>query len=149
MEEDIIILALTLYREARGESKEGQIAVANVIANRVKKNHSSFYAECVKPLQFSSMTSKGDSQLVVWPDLASAIWLGCKNIAYAAVNGDLPDTTNGSTLYYAPNSIAFGNGKTISLKDGSRVPFPKTWNPERVDEQGKIGNHIFFREVSL
>ena len=35
--EAIDIMAKTLYGEARGEGKEGQIAVANVIKNRVKK----------------------------------------------------------------------------------------------------------------
>ena len=35
--EAIDIMARTIYGEARGEEEEGQIAVGNVIKNRVKK----------------------------------------------------------------------------------------------------------------
>lgn len=144
MEEDIVVLALTLYRECRGEPRPGQVAVANVIANRVKRDRIGFYRECVKPLQFSSITAKGDSQLTVWPDLTDPAYLNVKNISRAAVNGDLPDTTNGCTLYYNPKSIA--TGKVIAV-NGVETPFPSGWNANRVDVEGYIGNHIFMREV--
>jgi spore germination cell wall hydrolase CwlJ-like protein len=144
-EVDIVILSLTLWREARGESPEGKTAVANVIANRVKKNKSSFYEECVKPKQFSSMTSPGDSQLILFAKPSDPSWITCQNLAYSAVMGSLPDITNGSTLYYNPKSIKTDH--TIALGDGAVVPFPEPWSVHHVSETGFIGNHLFLREV--
>lgn len=145
MEEDLVILALTLYRECRGEPREGQIAVANVIANRAKKNNTSVYDECVKPLQFSSMTSRGDSQLVIWPHLANTAYMQCKNIAFAVVHTGLPDTTNGSTLYFNPKSLY--QSKPLLLPTGEKTLMPLKWNAERMAFEARIGNHLFFREV--
>jgi spore germination cell wall hydrolase CwlJ-like protein len=48
----LICLALSLHIEARGESKEGKIAVASVIMNRVQASNSTVCAEITKPGQF-------------------------------------------------------------------------------------------------
>ncbi|CAF0809757.1 unnamed protein product, partial [Didymodactylos carnosus] len=37
--DEIDVLTRTVWGEARGESEEGQAAVAHVILNRVKKSH--------------------------------------------------------------------------------------------------------------
>lgn len=47
------VLALTIYGEARGECIEGQIAVGNVIRNRVNSEHKTFKEICLAPQQFS------------------------------------------------------------------------------------------------
>ena len=51
--EQIIWLAICLYHEARGESVDGQIAVAHVIMNRVEKDGKSVKDIVLKPWQFS------------------------------------------------------------------------------------------------
>lgn len=43
----------TIYLEARGESLEGKIAIAEVIRNRAFKRGLSFEAVCLQPKQFS------------------------------------------------------------------------------------------------
>ena len=54
---DLEIGALTIRAEARGETLEGQVAVAHVIINRVKARHrreSTISGVCLEPLQFSA-----------------------------------------------------------------------------------------------
>ena len=137
---DLFMLTLTLYREARGEGTLGMIAVGCVIRNRVERNRSSYYAECTKPLQFSSITAKADSQLTLYPPTLDAY----AKIAQGIIDGSLIDSTHGSTLYYAPDSII--TGQTI-LVDNKPIPFPKIWNKGRVEIEGFVGRHLFLREV--
>ena len=125
------MLALCIYREARGEGTEGQIAVACVIRNRVRRNMTSYYSEIVKPWQFSSITAKGDPQLSVWPNILDTTWKQCQDIAAEVANGTVPDPTGGATLYYADS-----------------IPFPASWNRSKVAETVKIGHQTFFREVA-
>lgn len=47
------LLALTIWGEARGEPIEGQLAVANVIKNRVSSDGGDYYDVILKPKQFS------------------------------------------------------------------------------------------------
>jgi len=61
------LLALMLWREARGESDEAKIAVAHTVVNRVA--HPGWWGRTVddviaKKWQYSSMTDPGDPQLV-------------------------------------------------------------------------------------
>ncbi len=142
---DYALLALCLWREARGEGYAGQVAVACVVRNRRLKRHTSFFAEIVKPWAFSSITAIGDSQLTKYPvDLDSA-WLQCQQIAQAVADGEISDTTGGATLYWNPDGIE--SNVTFQLKDGSIVDFPKSWNPKVVEETVKIGAHVFLKEL--
>ena len=54
---DFEIMAKTIYGEARGETREGQIAVACVIFNRFRSGKwfsaKTLAGVCLKPLQFS------------------------------------------------------------------------------------------------
>lgn len=126
---DIFMLSLCLWREARGDGDAGMTAVGCVVRNRVHRRNSSFYAEVVRRLQFSSITATGDPQLIVYPQALDAAWVKAQLLAAGIINGSIADTTEGSTLYYA-NSI----------------PFPKDWNKAVLTATVTVGNQFFFRE---
>lgn len=65
-EAQVLCLALTIFNEARGESDKGQLAVANVIINRVKQHNSSICSEVKKPKQFSFRKSKKPKNRKEW-----------------------------------------------------------------------------------
>lgn len=127
---DYFMLALCMWREARGEGISGMIAVGCVARNRVNKHSSSFYIEIVKPLQFSSITDKGDSQLGLYPNIHDAAMLEAIQLAEAIIHNRVTDPTLEATLYY----------------DDS-ITFPKSWNPSRVMATIKIGRFNFYKEV--
>lgn len=132
---DFFMLALCLYREARGEGDAGMTAVGCVVRNRVRRRNSSFYAEIVRPLQFSSITDGGsakrkvDRQLSLYPAALDAAWVKAQAIAKDIISGLAPDVTNGATMYYA-----------------NTIPFPETWDKSKLISTGRVGNQFFFRE---
>lgn len=140
------MLSLCLWREARGEGSEGQTAVACVIRNRVIKNSTNYYAEIVKPWQFSSITAKGDPQLGLFPSAFDKQWEQCQEIAQNVIFGQIQDVTGGATLYWNPKGIE--SNHTFTTLMGSTVAFPDSWNPHKVSETVQIGDHIFLKELA-
>ncbi len=126
---DIFMLSLCLYREARGDGYNGMVAVGCVVRNRVNKRGSTYYAEVVRPWQFSSITAHGDPQLCLYPAEADTSWIEAQTIAAKVCDGSITDTTGGATLYYA-NSI----------------PFPASWNKAVLTATVTVGNQFFFKE---
>lgn len=98
---DQVVLALTIWRENRGGGYPGMQSVANVILNRARHRGTSPYEECVRPWQFSSLTAKGDPELILWPAVGDTSWAVAQSIAQSAMNGTLDDITQGATSYYA------------------------------------------------
>ena len=141
---DYFMLSICLWREARGEGNTGQLAVACVVRNRVKKNSSSYFEEIVKPWQFTSITGTGDPELTLFPNLKDQIWPQSQVISQSVIDNKTDDITGGATLYYNPKGIK--SNKTIKLTDGSIVPFPQTWDESKVEQTAVIGKHIFFIE---
>lgn len=139
------VLPLTLWREARGEGHAGMAAVCAVIMNRVAKHGSTPEQECLKPLQFSSMTAPGDPERNVYPSAADPSWVDAQEIASNAEAKLLVDPTDGATLYYAPRSIE--QVCLYTLPSGQKIAFPPHWNPHVVQYTVTIGHHVFFREV--
>jgi hypothetical protein len=76
-------------------------SVANVIMNRAAKRRTDAYTECVRPMQFSSLTAKGDPELTLWPADNDPQWLEAIALAGQAAVGTLEDITDGATSYYA------------------------------------------------
>lgn len=136
--------ALCCWRENRGGGRLGMQSVLNVLANRAKRDNTSMYAEAVRKLQFSSMTARGDSQTVLWP-LEGDPWYAIAE--EMAQNVDLPDITNGSVDYYAPDGLAEGEYKEITLPNGQAVKFPASWNPSRYLFEAEIAGQLFWKET--
>ncbi|WP_454191960.1 cell wall hydrolase [Paenibacillus sp. Marseille-Q7038] len=108
-------LAKAINGEARGESLEGQVAVAAVILNRVQSNQfpSSIKEVILHPRQF---TAVDDGQYNLTPN--SSAYIAAKR----ALNGE--DPTEGALYYYNPK---------IATSAWSKArPIIKT-----------IGNHVF------
>jgi spore germination cell wall hydrolase CwlJ-like protein len=116
-------LASAVYFEARGESLEGQLAVAEVILNRVA---SSRYPDTVcevveQPWQFSFVNATGR---IPNADRASQAWSKAVAIARIAQAGTA-DAVDSDVLWYHADYVSPSWGR-------------------RLARQEKIGVHIFY-----
>ncbi len=100
---DRTFLALTIYREARGEPRDGKIGVAMTMKNRVSRP--SWWGKDVqgvlfKKWQYSSLTDPKDRQLTVWPVANDPIWQECLTIACDALDDKLNNPVPGADSYF-------------------------------------------------
>ena len=100
---DLAFLALTIWREARGESLEAKAGVAYCIMNRV--NRPSWWGRDItsvvfKRWQFSSMTDSRDRQLTTWPATDDKSWVDSLMTAFGAMNGTLENPVPGADSYH-------------------------------------------------
>lgn len=116
-------VAVAIYHEARGESLEGQLAVANVIMNRARSGrYPSTWCEVVKqPAQFS-FVRRGRFPSV---DEDSAAWQRAQSIArIAALN--IAAEVGPDVLWYHADYVSPSWGKRLTVAE-------------------KVGTHIFYR----
>ena len=113
-EDDVDILARTIYGEARGEGQEGMEAVACVVMNRYKdhKWYTGYVLQdqrkiadiaqtCLKRFQFSCWNKNDPNYWAVRTvDKSNPIFRQCLAIAERAVAGELADCTNGAVYYH-------------------------------------------------
>jgi hypothetical protein len=130
---EISLLALTLYREARGESYEAKIAVAHTVKNRL--DHPGWWGNdwisvLTRKWQYSSLTDPNDKQLTTWPKASDAAFAECLTIAERAVTGVSNSSLKGIDSYYDD-----------SLQGDQRPKWAKE-HPERF--VGKIGRLNFY-----
>lgn len=100
---DVTFLALTVWREARGESEEGKIAVAMSIINRVKSPSwwgNDVQSVIFKKWQYSSLTDPKDPQLTTWPKTNDKSWSDCLCIAYDVLFNLVPNSAPSADSYY-------------------------------------------------
>lgn len=147
---DILIGALTIDGEARGESQEGRVAVAHSILNRCAARKwwgqkvsgypdHSIAAVCLKPMQYSCWNT-GDPNSVRLRNLRimyrEAIQdKGCRASLKAlidAMDGFEPDQTLGSTHYL-----------TMRLHESGKAP---AWSKDA--DWIQIGKHRFFKGIN-
>jgi N-acetylmuramoyl-L-alanine amidase len=133
-EQEVDILARTLWGEARSEGKESMEAVASVILNRVQvaRRHRRYWwgntitQVCLKPYQFSCW-NKNDPN---YPKLKAVTnedmhFMTALRVARRAVLGMVVDKTGGATHYH-----------TIDIK-------PAWVRHEKPTI--RIGRHLFYR----
>lgn len=131
------VFALVIWREARGEGRDGMRAVAHVIYNRVVASHLPDQWDDVieAKWQFSSMTAPGDSQLVVWPKQPNPEFEDAMQIAELIYMGGDFDITDGAHFYAnldaVPSTSSFW--KTVA---NNIAEHPMTV---------KIGHHTFYK----
>ena len=115
-------LAKAIYFEARGESIEGQLAVAEVVLNRAASGRypTDLCSVITQPWQFSFI-SKGRFPA---PDLGSESWRKAVAIARIA-QAKLADSLPSDVLWYHADYVAPSWGK-------------------RLNRTAKIGLHIFY-----
>jgi len=100
---DKTFLALTVWREARGETKEVQAGIAHVVLNRVARPSwwgKDIMSVCFKKWQFSSLTDPNDRQLTTWPASSDPSWQQCLQVASDVVDGIVKNPVPGADSYY-------------------------------------------------
>ena len=101
---DLAFLALTVWREARGESSVAKLAVAYSILDRV--THPTWWGRDVQSVvfkrwQYSSLTAPNDPQLVTWPlDSSDLAWIDCLLQATAALANTSPNPAPMADSYF-------------------------------------------------
>ena len=115
--EAITCLATNIYHEARGESAQGQVAVAHVTFNRMKsRRFPNTICDVVYQAVYSTWWYESHGRLVpvrykcqfTWfcdgksdrINTESTSWKNAKRIAWEVMYNGLPDPTNGSTHYF-------------------------------------------------
>lgn len=118
---DMKCLAGAVYFEAKGESLEGQLAVARVIINRAKSGRfaSSLCGVVYQPSQFSFVRGGGMPPIRI----DSRDWREAVAIAQIAAQGEWDSLAEGA-LYFHARRVSPGWGKT---------------------RLASIDNHIFYR----
>jgi N-acetylmuramoyl-L-alanine amidase len=118
IEAAILCLATTLYHEARGEPLDGQLAVAEVILNRVEDPRwpSTVCEVVIEPRQFRLLGPVDDYDS--YSELLS--------LAVEILDGTRELLSISSTHFYS----------------GSKEPF---W-AKTMTQDGRIGGHLFFTE---
>lgn len=99
------LLALCIWREARGEPYQGKLGVAWVIRNRAL--HPSWYGHdweeiILKPSQFSSF-NPNDPNAVKFPGdpAKEPDWAECLSVAQDVYSNAIADPTGGAINYHA------------------------------------------------
>ena len=125
MTDEANCIAVAVYHEARGESLEGQLAVAKVIMNRAAsgKYPTSWCGVVKQPWQFSFVNPRTGYMPSV--DQASAAWRKALGVTRLAV-ADAVSSVPGDCLWYHADYVAPSWGRRLT----------------RVE---KIGAHIFYR----
>jgi N-acetylmuramoyl-L-alanine amidase len=116
-------LATAVYFEARGESLEGQLAVARVVMNRAASNrYPPDWCSVVKqPAQFS-FVRHGEFPSI---DTGSAAWARAQGVARLAMANVIPSVSS-DVLWYHATYVAPSWGRRLNMVE-------------------KIGAHIFYR----
>lgn len=121
-------LALNIYHEARGESLDGQVAVAQVVMNRV--GDAEFPDQVCEVVRQGGERPRDRCQFSWWCDGRGdrpedlAAWTGSKDLARRILAGSLDDPTGGALWHHAEHVAP-------------------DWDMDII-RQAKIGRHVFY-----
>ena len=124
---DLLCLALNVYREARNQPIEGQLAVAHVTLNRYETSDLPTICDIVFKTGNFAWT-KDPKVVQEWPH-DEAAWEMAQRVAHQALVDPKADPVKGSTYFH-----------TVSTDPD--------WVPGLV-RVGRIGDHVFYRERNL
>lgn len=125
----LFVLALAVWREARGESHRGKLLVAQTIENRVKDSRwpDNYRSVILQPWQFSAF-NKGDPNALEFPKENDPAWAQALDAAEEVMRADPPFTV---ANHYLTRALFFSGSKP-SWADESKV----------ADREGR---HVFIR----
>ena len=136
--EALMCMALNIYHEAKNQSMLGQIAVGQVVMNRVEdRRFPNTVCEVVK----QAVTYKGTDVPVLHK---------CHFSWYCDGKDDIPDDETGwATAQYVAGSILYAN-KHRGITEGAThyhasYVRPKWTRDRGMNHIGRIGAHIFYR----
>lgn len=124
-QEDMVLLGMCIWGEARGENREGKEGVAWVVKNRIE--HPRWWGKTLKevilkPYQFSSFLSRDPNASKLLHPLtfdSSKIWDECYLIGCGVMEGTIPDPTGGADHYFdvsiLPPKWATSGKKTLDI----------------------------------
>lgn len=130
------VIAQTVLLEAEGESFEGKLAVAFVIANRMKARNQSAYKVCWDPWQFSCWQISLDKLASRFANASPQHTGDCWIAVELATSGMRRDPTNGAQFYLNVEL-------TKQQRGDGQLP---NW-VEKMQHTVKIGQHDFYKEV--
>jgi spore germination cell wall hydrolase CwlJ-like protein len=114
----VIIIALTLFGEAAGESIEGKRAVASVIFERAGGDTNRFADVCKAPRQFSCWNKRAPRVPNDYPSRKA--WRECVTIAVEMTNGVFVPTIT-ATHYHSGKAPEWANGmRLVAVIGGHR-----------------------------
>jgi spore germination cell wall hydrolase CwlJ-like protein len=124
--EDADIMARTVYGEARGEQRAGQIAVAWVIRNRAARPGwwgRDIKGVCLKKYQFSCWNrNDANFKQVHSVTLAIAAFRQCMEVVDQVLRDKAPDPTKGATHYHVHNILpVWAKGLKPCVRIGAHV----------------------------
>jgi len=134
---EIMELAMTMWREARGEGAQGMLAVGCVIRNRKLRWGGSFWQQVTARNQFSAMTYLGDSQTIKWPSPVDSAWHEAIELAKSIYLGSVADATGGAIYYHNPRASTPGGWFERNI----------VGQPSKFKRTATIGRHEFYAEV--
>ncbi len=136
-EQDLDVLARTIYGEARGEyyRKDGGmaslIAVANVVMNRVRQQTwfgKTIAETCQKPWQFSCWNAADPNRLILRQRyINDTLFLLCLQVAEGVACKDWPDITKKADHYHSV-----------------LIDQPPKWAVNR-EHKVRMGQHLFYQ----
>ncbi len=131
-DEQTICLAQNIYHEARGESTEGQIAVSNVVINRVEskqfpndicsvvyqRNQIEIIDKVLKLLRIPAFCQFAWTCDPISNDSYkdSESWKNSQRLAREIVQGVHDDLTNGATHYFNPEKVPTPRWANVYIK---------------------------------
>jgi N-acetylmuramoyl-L-alanine amidase len=98
-----VLLALVIWREARGEGPLCMTAVACSIRNRVSRPGwwgKDYISVISKKWQYSSMSAPGDPQLIIYPQIGDAAFDKALEIADQVINEVVKNPVPGADSFY-------------------------------------------------
>lgn len=105
------IFGLMLWREARGESDEGILAVAHTVMERVMRPkwwsmpRHDVISVITRAYQYTSMGYRGDPQILSYPDPNDPWMQKCMFIAEQVLAGATIHPAPGASHYYNPETV--------------------------------------------
>ena len=121
-QDELILLAMLVWGESRGESDDAKLAVANVVRNRVLAGiygGDSWYSVILSPEQFSCFNSNERSKLLEplkWD--SEKTWESCYNVAYSVYLGTAKD----NTMYDGKRATHYYSGERVPYWSSSMWP---------------------------
>lgn len=127
---DIQLLGMLIWGEARGEPIEGKIAVACTVRNRVNRPRwwgRNYRDVILCPWQYSCFNENDPNRdKLVRIEMSDEIFVECLWIANGVITNMVRDNTSGSTHYH------------------THAVLPR-WAP-KMDKKATLNRHIFYRE---